>query len=149
MIIALVFVLAGAWVMPTLAFQTELNQQTKAFAEQGVGYGKPEDPRAVAGRIIRYALGLTSILFLGYTVYAGYLYVSAAGESEKIETAKKTIKYGVIGILITLSAYSMLEFVSRFQKAQREPDDLPLLQGSVTPYDQCAFGGGDKTSCAR
>jgi len=131
-----------------LAFQGDLQQQTKAFAEDGVGFGKPTDPRQVAGQVIRGLLGLTSILFLAYTVYAGYLYVSSAGDSDKIETAKKTIKYGVIGILITLSAWSILEFVNRFQRAQIEPDGL-ILEGNVTPYDQCLYGGGDKTSCAR
>ncbi len=145
MVTACVLVLAGAWAVPAQAFQAELQEQTKALAEEGVGFGKPTDPRVVAGQIIRGLLGLTSILFLAYTVYAGYLYMSSAGDSDKIETAKKTIKYGIIGILISLSAYSILRLVSNFQKAQEEPPDGFRLefdsgQGSY----ECQ---GDKTKC--
>lgn len=133
--VALFFVVAVSWILPALAFQNELQQQTKAFAEEGAGFGKPEDPRAVAGRIIQYALGVTSILFLAYTVYAGYMYISSAGDSDKIEKAKHIIKYGIIGILVTLSAYGILGFVNYFQKAQQEPPDGFRFEGSVTPYD--------------
>jgi hypothetical protein len=44
-------------------------------------------------------------------IYGGFLYVSAAGNSEKIENAKKIIMYAVIGIIVILLSFAIVNTI--------------------------------------
>jgi hypothetical protein len=63
------------------------------------------------GKIIRIGLGLLGIIFLVLTVYAGYLWMTAAGNDEQVTKATGILKMAVIGLIIILSAYSLSYFV--------------------------------------
>jgi hypothetical protein len=63
------------------------------------------------GKIIRIILGLLGIIFLGLTVYAGALWMTAAGEEEKVTKATGILKTAVIGLIIILGSYSLSYFV--------------------------------------
>jgi len=52
--------------------------------------------------------------FLVYTFYAGFIWMTAGGEEEKIKTAQKTMKYAVIGTLIVLCSYSIAILVQNY-----------------------------------
>lgn len=69
------------------------------------------DPRILAARIIKVALSFIGTIFLILVVYAGFLWMTAGGEEGKIETAKKLLYDGVIGLAIILSAYAITYFV--------------------------------------
>lgn len=63
------------------------------------------------GRIIKSALSLLGVFFFGYMVWAGYLWMTAHGEEERITKAKKMITNAVIGLAITLGAYAVTIFI--------------------------------------
>ena len=63
------------------------------------------------GKIIKIVLGLLGTIFLVLTVYAGFLWMTASGEEEKITKAKDILKTSVIGLIIILAAYSITYFV--------------------------------------
>lgn len=63
------------------------------------------------GNLVRIFIGLLGILFLLLTIYAGYLYLTARGEEEKVKHAKETLQRGVIGLLIITAAYAIASFV--------------------------------------
>lgn len=63
------------------------------------------------GKLIKGAISFVGVLFFGYLVWAGYLWMTAHGEEEKITQAKKMISGGVIGLAITLMAYAITVFV--------------------------------------
>jgi len=44
-------------------------------------------------------------------VYAGYLWMTARGESDQVDKAKKIIVQSIIGLVITVGAYSITAFV--------------------------------------
>lgn len=120
----LVLFFAG-WLMPLTPIfavdQAEITNQLKSAAgEKGAGYGTPRDPRAVAGRAIQILLGLTSIIFIAYLVYAGYLIMGSGGEEEKINKGKKIIVYAVLGIVISLSAFSISLFFQRYLVGEQD-----------------------------
>ncbi len=71
------------------------------------------DIRVIIARIIRIALGLVGIILLVMIIYAGFLWMTAGGNEEQIGRAKKILVNGVIGLLIILSAYSIVYFVMR------------------------------------
>ena len=63
------------------------------------------------GDIIKVMLSLVGIIFTVLMVYAGYLWMTARGEASQVEKAQEIIKSSIIGIIITLAAYSISNFV--------------------------------------
>ncbi len=63
------------------------------------------------GVVVKTALSFVGIIFLSLMVYAGYLWMTARGESDQVEQAKKIIIQSVVGLAITVGAYSITAFV--------------------------------------
>ena len=90
---------------------------------QDLGAGKLEEVAGAAnikgqstlpviiGNLVRIAIGMLGIVFLILTVYAGFLYLTARGEEEKVTHAKETLQRGVIGLIIISAAYAIATFV--------------------------------------
>lgn len=82
----------------------------------GVDYGSysglsNQDVRITVVRIIRFLLGFLGLVFLVLTLYAGFLWMTSAGNDDKISTAKQILIASVIGVAIILGAYAITEFV--------------------------------------
>lgn len=45
-------------------------------------------------------------------IYSGFLFVSAQGNSEKLETAKKSLTYTLIGAAILLGAWAIAQLIT-------------------------------------
>lgn len=73
----------------------------------------PVDPRIIVAVIIRAALAFLGIIFVIMIMYAGFLWMTAGGEEDKVSHAKKLISNGVIGLAIIMTAYSITYFVFR------------------------------------
>lgn len=108
--------------------QSEIQRQLGAAAgSQGANMGQPSDPRYIVAIIIRAVLGLLGTIFLVLTIYAGFLWMTAAGNEDKVTKAKKLLFDGVIGIAIILAAYSITWLA--FRVALGVPDN-PFAPGS-------------------
>ncbi|MEK7644386.1 MAG: pilin [Patescibacteria group bacterium] len=70
-----------------------------------------QDPRIVASKIINVVLGLLGIIATVLIFYAGFLWMTSAGEEEKAEKARNIIYGAVIGLIIILSAFTISAFV--------------------------------------
>jgi hypothetical protein len=136
----------------------ELGQQTGAFSgSQGAGFAPAKDPRLVAAQLIKQLLGFVAILFVSYTIYAGYLILTSGGEEEKIMKGKKTLRTAIIGVLIALSTYSITYFVTKnLTKATKSPnklDEAGVFEGELEfesrPFNPCTEGRGDPSVCGR
>ncbi|MBI4449588.1 hypothetical protein HY634_00855 [Candidatus Uhrbacteria bacterium] len=81
-------------------------------AARGAGVEQREgDPRVIIVRMINVTLSVIGILLIGFLVYAGYLWMTAAGNEDQVEKAKTTIRNAVIGIAIVFAAYAISRFV--------------------------------------
>jgi Type IV secretion system pilin len=69
------------------------------------------DITQVVGTVIKGALGLVGVVFLILMIYAGYLWMIARGNTEKVERSLDTIKAAIIGIIIVALAYAITDFV--------------------------------------
>ncbi len=69
------------------------------------------DIRLVVARVIRSALALLGIVFLILVLYAGYLWMTAGGNEEKIGSAKKILINATVGLIIILTAYGIVTYV--------------------------------------
>jgi hypothetical protein len=63
------------------------------------------------GRIINIVLGLLGIILVALIIYAGYLWMTAAGDPKKVETAQKIIRNAIIGLAIILASFGIAQFV--------------------------------------
>ena len=63
------------------------------------------------GRLVNIALGFVGIILLGYIIFAGFLWMTAGGDTKKVDTAQAMIKNAVIGLLIVVAAFAISNFV--------------------------------------
>ncbi len=92
---------------------TEYDKQMNATGGKGFGTGMPSQTglAQVVASVIKAFLGLLGIIFLTLLVYAGYMWLTAQGDEEKVTNAKKTIQRAVIGLVIVTAAYAITYFV--------------------------------------
>jgi hypothetical protein len=69
------------------------------------------DVYTIAGRIINVVLGFLGIVLLGYLLYAGFLWMTSGGESDKAEQARTMITNAIIGLVIIVAAFAISSFV--------------------------------------
>ena len=65
----------------------------------------------IVGQIINIALGFLGILLLAYLLYAGFLWMTAGGDSKKVDEAKTMIRNAIIGLIIIVAAFAISNFV--------------------------------------
>jgi len=130
----------------------DFTQQLKTFANKsGAGDTIPTDPRIVVAQLVKFLLGMIGIMFFAYSVYAGYLIMSSAGDEEKVKKGKSTLRTGIIGIFVIMSAYSILALVSSvaLNATQDKPPAYFDYDIGTSEYDACIASGGTVSSCSR
>lgn len=63
------------------------------------------------GRIINVILGLLGIIFIILIIYSGVTYMTSRGDKEKVKDATKNITNAIIGMVITVAAYAISNYV--------------------------------------
>ena len=56
-----------------------------------------------------FAIGVVAAIII---VYAGIQYMLSAGEPDKLQRAKRTIVYTVVGLIVALSATTIIGFIT-------------------------------------
>lgn len=69
------------------------------------------DPRIIAGRVIKAALSIVGAIALCIVIYAGFLYMTAGGDPDKIKKAKQWLTNAFIGLVIIFMAYSIVSYI--------------------------------------
>lgn len=87
-----------------------LNEVGKAYGQSGTPTAD-YDIRLMVARIIRIVLELLGIIFLVLIIYAGFKWMTAGGDEEKVTSAKKLLTNSVIGLIIIFAAFAIAAFV--------------------------------------
>jgi len=85
----------------------EINEDTLAGL---TGLGR-EDPRNIAARVINIILGFLGIIAVILILIGGFMWMTAAGNEDKVASAKSVMMAGVIGLVIVLAAFGIARFV--------------------------------------
>ena len=123
-------ILAGLLVLPVLAFGATVAVAQTASADDppskdddltlktGVGESKGANvPESISGddglvtkiiNILLWAIGIVSVIML---IIGGFRYATSNGDSNQVTAAKNTIMYAVIGLVIAMFAYAIVNFV--------------------------------------
>ncbi len=89
--------------------QTDLSQDIAN--KSGYGQAGASTLSETVGKIIKAVLGVLGILFLVLTVYAGFLWMTAAGNDEQVTKAMGILKTSIVGLIIILVSYSLTYFI--------------------------------------
>ncbi len=98
--------------LPATAF-AQLSSATTELSAIGttIGADATNTLPEIIGNVIRVLLSVLGIIFVVLVVYAGFLYLTAAGEDTKVKKAKTLLTQSVIGLVIIVAAYAIAAFV--------------------------------------
>lgn len=63
------------------------------------------------GKLISALLSVLGVIFLLLIIWAGFTWMTAQGDSKKVDKAKDILITAVVGLIILLSAYAISTFV--------------------------------------
>jgi cbb3-type cytochrome oxidase subunit 3 len=111
--LALIFIAA-----PTLALAQSDNASSSLMGRLSTigklgGYNTSGDITVsdIVGIAIRGVITLLGLVFIVLILLAGFKWMRAEGNEEEIKKANRTIKESIIGLIITLSAWTIWSFV--------------------------------------
>ncbi len=70
-----------------------------------------QDIRLTIAKIIRIILGFLGIISVGLVMYAGFIWMTAGGNEEKIGQAKTILKNAAIGLAVILASFGIVSFI--------------------------------------
>ncbi len=112
-------VIVGLLIAPTLLFaaldksRSDLEKNLIDEASNA-GYKTTNSQSSItilAGTVVRTAISLLGIIFIAYTIYAGYLWMTAAGNEENVTKAKNILRNVVIGLIVVLASAAVYLFI--------------------------------------
>lgn len=99
---------------PVMAVTSDLCNDPNLDQEQkdAAGCGQQKDAGAVASAVIEVALGFIGVIAVCVVIYGGFLFLTSSGDAGKVKRGQDAIKYGLIGLVVSILAYAIVKFVS-------------------------------------
>jgi phage shock protein PspC (stress-responsive transcriptional regulator) len=91
----------------------DINDQLRPIADvyDPEGEAGTESLAETVAQLIRVVLGFLGLLFIVLIIYAGFVWMTSAGNEERVSKAKKIMVAAIIGVAIVLAAYLITVFV--------------------------------------
>lgn len=70
--------------------------------------GKTDQPTVLIGQIIRGLLGIIGSLALAVFIYGGFVWMTSAGNSQRVEQGRNTLIWAAIGLTVIFTAYVLV-----------------------------------------
>ena len=113
-------ILAGMLIIPTVALavapaasaEGNLTLNSGVDSAQGEGVGQVStDPESLVKQFVNiflFAVGALSVIML---IWGGIRYTTSAGDSNKVTAAKNTVLYAIVGLVVAILAYAIVNMV--------------------------------------
>lgn len=69
------------------------------------------DLMKTVNQIINIVIGVIGFAAVAITIYGGVQYTTSAGDPGKVKKAKDTIMYGIVGLVVAILAFAIVNFV--------------------------------------
>jgi hypothetical protein len=102
-------------ILPYFVFAESPLERLESVAAGENGPYQTADKTTLAtnvGLIVNTAFGLLGALFIILIILAGFNWMTAEGNDEKISKAKDKLKSAIIGLIIILASYSIWKLVA-------------------------------------
>ncbi|MBI4089836.1 MAG: hypothetical protein HY421_00370 [Candidatus Kerfeldbacteria bacterium] len=76
-----------------------------------VGLGT-SDLKDTIVNIISWVLGILALLAVVFVIYGGFIWLTAGGNEDRIEKAKKIIGAAIVGLIVVMLAWAIVIFVA-------------------------------------
>lgn len=119
-------IITGISTVATLCAGKAMALTVQEGAEAARADGMPAElvgPEGVFTRItniVLYIVGAISVIML---IWGGFRYIISGGDSKKITDAKNTILYAIIGLVIAVLAFAIVNFVLNAISSVTAPED--------------------------
>ena len=87
---------------------------------------KGDDLISDMNKIINVVIGVLGVVAVAVVIYGGFLFLTAQGDPGKIKKGKDSITWGIIGLIIALLSWSIINFVLSSTMS------VPAAQNSTT-----------------
>ncbi len=95
----------------------DFNEQSglKATANNaGYDINSTTTAESIVSQVIAFVLAFLGVIFLALMIYGGILWMTAAGNEERVKKARKIMFNGLIGLVAVIAAYLIAYFVINF-----------------------------------
>ncbi|MDD4610731.1 MAG: pilin [Patescibacteria group bacterium] len=117
-LLVFLFLISGFIDVNAAALVTDLKSQLSPIEEgqtskfiEASGFSLGNTVEVTISTVIKIFLGFLGIIFIVLILYAGFNWMTARGDEEKVKKAQETIQKAVIGLIIIVSAYAITYFV--------------------------------------
>lgn len=117
-VLALGVTVAGQLVAPSPAYAAECSDDASGGIGGGAGCAQGKDQQEdlfgsngvfkTITNVLLFIIGAISVIML---IIGGIRYVVSGGDSSAVTAAKNTILYAVVGIVVAILAYALVNFV--------------------------------------
>lgn len=110
------------WTMPFITFAGPFDATVKTLENTAKTSGYPTSNvtevtfAAFLGKLVQMVLNFIGVVFALLIIYAGFLWMTAGGDQQKVDKSKSILKNSIIGLIITLLAIFIVRFVSDILK---------------------------------
>jgi len=104
--------IAGSLSAAVLPLAAHGQATTFSIESVDVGLGTADLKETVIN-ILQLLLGLLSLIAVVMIIIGGFTWLTAGGNEEKVDKAKKIISAAVVGLIIVLLAWAIVIFVAR------------------------------------
>lgn len=100
------------------------------------------DARTFVVKVVKYALSFLGLIAVLISIYGGVRILTSAGESDGVEKGKKAITYALIGIVVILASYAIVNTV--LQAPGGAPTNLQTQTGTQSALGLTVSGNNSQ-----
>jgi len=86
-------------------------EQCQGDTESRVCKNQNSDPNALIKTIVNVLLYIVGAISVVMLIVGGLLYATSAGDSGRVTTAKNTVMYAIVGLIVSFVAFAIVQFV--------------------------------------
>jgi len=83
--------------------------------------------------VVMWAIAIAFIIALALIIYSAIRFITSGGDEKQVEGARKTLTYAIIGLILVLSSFFIVQFIGR--------------QTGVTCISAFGFNNCEKKEC--
>ena len=103
--------LAGA-LLPSQDAYADAKSQVQSGLSNVSGASTGDDLPGIASKVVNVMLFIVGILAVIMIIFSGIRYITAHGDKGQVESAKNTLIYSIVGLVVAIIAYAIVSWVT-------------------------------------
>lgn len=103
--------LAGA-LLPSQDAHADAKSQVQSGLSNVSGASTGDDLPGIASKVVNVMLFIVGILAVIMIIFSGIRYITAHGDKGQVESAKNTLIYSIVGLVVAIIAYAIVSWVT-------------------------------------